>query len=108
VWIGAKDANNNGTCTFAAIKDPKKCPPCTIVPGCYNPCGKCELCVGKTTLPPECYQKPTDGGTSTVDAGVPPTLQCPGGQQPCGLPGQLPCAQGYYCISGCCIKVDIQ
>ena len=109
VWIGAKDANHDGMCTFASILDPTKCPLCTPIPGCYNPCGTCELCVGKTTLPPECYKTPsTDGGTSTADAGVPPSLQCPGGQQPCGLPGQAPCPQGYYCISGCCIKIDIQ
>jgi hypothetical protein len=112
VWIGAKDANHNGTCTFADILDQTKCPRCTPIPGCYNPCGKCELCVGKTTLPPECFTAPvpsTDGGgTSTADAGVPPTVQCPGGEQPCGLPGQPPCPQGHYCISGCCIKIDIQ
>jgi hypothetical protein len=112
VWIGAKDASGNGTCTLKTLLDKTKCPRCTLVPGCYNPCGKCELCVGKTTLPPECYKQPTPttdgGGTSTVDAGVPPSLQCPGGEQPCGLPGQLPCKSGYYCISGCCIKITIQ
>jgi hypothetical protein len=112
VYIGAKDAKNNGTCTFKTILDKTKCPRCTPVPGCYNPCGKCELCMGKTTLPPECYKAPppkTDGGgTTTADAGVPPTLQCPGGQQPCGLPGQAACPSGTYCISGCCIKIDIQ
>jgi hypothetical protein len=110
VWIGAKDPQTKqGICTLASLTDPKKCPPCTPVPGCNNPCGKCELCVGKTTLPPDCYTaKPVDGGTGTADAGVPPTVQCPGGQQPCGLPGQLPCKQGYYCISGCCIFIDIR
>jgi hypothetical protein len=107
VWIGAKDASNAGTCTLAALLNQTRCPRCTPVGNCYNPCGKCELCVGKTTLPPECYKKPaprTDGGTTTVDAGVPPTQQCPGGEQPCGLPGQAPCPRDYYCISGCCIR----
>jgi len=113
VWIGAKDpTTKQGICTFAAITDPTKCPPCTPVPGCDNPCGKCELCVGKTTLPPECYNTPpppTDGGgTSTADAGVAPTVQCPGGEQPCGLPGQPACPSGHYCISGCCIYINIQ
>ncbi len=119
VWIGAKDASKNGTCTFKSITDTTKCPRCTPIPGCYNACGKCELCVGKTTLPPECYSVPppkTDGGgsstvdgggSSTVDAGVPPTAQCPGGEQPCGLPAQDPCLSGHYCISGCCIKIEI-
>lgn len=117
VWIGAKDPKTKeGICTLATITDPTKCPPCTPIPGCENPCGKCELCMGKTTLPPECYSSTPDGGTTTtdgggtttVDAGVPPELQCPGGEQPCGLPGQAPCPTGYYCISGCCIYIDIQ
>jgi len=38
----------------------------------------------------------SDGGTS---------MQCPPGTQVCGLPGQAPCASGYYCITGCCQKV---
>jgi hypothetical protein len=111
VWIGATDASNSGTCTFAAILDQTKCPRCTPIPGCYNACGKCELCIGKTTLPPECYTAPapkTDGGKTTVDAGVPPSLQCPGGQQPCGLPGQAPCPSTHYCVSGCCILINIR
>jgi hypothetical protein len=110
VWIGATDANNSGTCTIAAILDKTKCPRCTPVPGCYNPCGKCELCVGKSTLPADCFTAPApkvEAGTPKVDAGVLPTLQCPGGEQPCGLPGQLPCPTNYYCITGCCIKPNI-
>ena len=112
VWIGATDASKNGTCSFAAILDTTKCPRCTPVPGCYNACGKCELCIGKTTLPPECFTAPppkTDAGTApTVDAGVPPTAQCPGGEQPCGLPGQAACPSSYYCITGCCIFIKIE
>jgi hypothetical protein len=104
VWIGATDANNNGTCSFASILDKTKCPRCTPIPGCNNPCGKCELCIGKTTLPPECYTKPTP----TVDGGVAPSLQCPGGEQPCGLPGQAACPAGYYCVTGCCIYIKIR
>lgn len=117
VWIGAMDASNNSTCTLAAVTDPKKCPPCTPVPNCLNGCGKCEICIGKPTVPPECLQKPDagvpgDGGTPPGDGGTPgdaapPPLQCQNGEQPCGLPGQSPCQQGYYCISGCCILVNI-
>jgi len=120
VWIGAMDTTTKqGTCTFKEILDQAKCPRCTPVAGCNNPCGTCEICIGKPTLPPECFKKPDagvagdaaagkDSSTTTADAGVPPSLQCPGGEQPCSLPGQAPCASGYYCISGCCIKVDIQ
>jgi len=93
VWIGAMDADNVSTCTFADILDPAKCPPCTPVENCLNGCGVCELCIGKTTVPPEC-------NASTPDSGVP--SQCDPGITPCGLPGQAPCGAGYYCISGCC------
>jgi hypothetical protein len=104
------DDKKQGTCTFADILDTTKCPRCTPIDGCLNACGKCEICIGKTTLPPECFQQPDGGiGDSGVgyEAGVPPSQQCPGGEQPCGLPGQAACPQGFYCISGCCIKVEI-
>jgi hypothetical protein len=134
VWIGAMDSSNNSTCTLATLKDPAKCPPCTPVPGCFKPCGKCQLCVGKTTLPPECYPPPPqkdagvgdgstpsgdgstpsgDGSTPTGDGSTPsgdagtPSQQCPGGEQPCGLAGQYLCQKGYYCITGCCIEIVI-
>lgn len=42
------------TCTAADLGDPIKCPPCTQVAQCANPCDHCELCVGKTTLPADC------------------------------------------------------
>jgi len=35
-----------------------------------------------------------DGGT---------TQRCPGGQQPCGLPTDPACPNGYFCLTGCCI-----
>jgi len=105
VWIGAFDDKKNGTCTLKDVADPKKCPPCTPVQDCLNPCGKCEVCVGKPMPPPECFNKP-DAGSGSGDATVPPP-QCEGDKQPCGLPGQAPCSPGYYCISGCCVKADI-
>ena len=121
VWIGAftkaatgADGGTGtvGTCTLASVTDPVKCPPCTPVADCLNECGKCELCIGKTTLPPECYPNkdagvPNEAGV-VPDAAPPPPGQCDTGVQPCGLAGQAPCASGYYCISGCCIKIDIQ
>ncbi|MBI4700470.1 MAG: hypothetical protein HY744_04765, partial [Deltaproteobacteria bacterium] len=105
VWLGSMDEAKNGTCTIDAVKDPAKCKPCTFVPGCGNACGKCELCIGKKPedLPPECFDADAglpDGGGG-ADGGE-PGGQCPPGVEPCGLPGQQPCAAGYYCITGCC------
>jgi hypothetical protein len=86
VWLESEDENGIGTCDVAGVADPSKCHPCEPVPGCFNPCGECELCIGKGALAPGC----------SVDA------QCTGGEQPCGLPGEDCCAEGTYCVSGCC------
>ncbi|APR87552.1 hypothetical protein A7982_12901 [Minicystis rosea] len=120
VWLGSEDANGNGSCDLAHVTDPSRCQPCMPVKACLNTCAKCELCIGKTTLPPECFP---DGGTtssssssggsssssgssssgSSSSGGV--EGQCPSGVQPCGLPGQSACSTGYYCITGCCQKL---
>ena len=112
VWIGATDASNNGTCTFADILDTTKCPRCTPVPGCYNPCDKCELCIGKTTLPAECYaprQRPKveAGAANASTPACPRRCSAPAASSPAGsrarrLPDRL------YCITGCCIKPKIE
>ena len=81
------------TCSVADLNDPVKCPPCTPVTGCLNPCDKCELCIGKTTLPPECSTGATDGGTGQV---------CTGGQV-CNA--STPCADGTFCLTGCCVAI---
>lgn len=122
VWIGAKDSLNNGTCTFDTITDPTKCPPCTPVSACMNTCERCELCIGKTELPADCFagsdgDSDVDGdgdvdGDTDVDGdsdtdNVPAIGQCPEGITPCGLPGLDPCDPGYYCISGCCQFVPV-
>ncbi len=88
VFLGSLDSSGNGTCTLADVADPSKCQPCTQVPSCLNTCEHCELCLGKTTLPPDCTQQ-----------------TCPSGIQLCGQPGQSPCAAGYYCVTGCCEPV---
>jgi len=93
VWLGSS-TDNVGTCKIDTIDDPALCKPCTPVPGCDNPCDPCEYCLGKTELPPECFDP--DGGT---------TEQCPPGVQPCGGAGQDPCEAGYYCITGCCTEL---
>jgi hypothetical protein len=53
VWLGST-ANGAPSCDLDSVNDPAKCHPCTPVAECLNTCEKCELCLGKTTLPPEC------------------------------------------------------
>jgi hypothetical protein len=91
------------TCTAANFGDPTKCPPCTQVTQCSNPCDTCELCIGKTTLPPEC--SPPDAGTDG-----PPPPSCGSDFIPCGPGAATPvdgCGAGYGCITGCCIPTGI-
>lgn len=94
VWLGSEGVNGNSVCTHDAVDDPTICHPCDPVDACLNGCGNCELCLGKTELPPECFD-PDGGGEQ----------ECPEGVQACGLPGQDPCPQGSYCITGCCQAV---
>jgi hypothetical protein len=63
VFLGSV-ANKVGTCDLDHVGDPTKCYPCTPVPGCFNDCKHCELCLGKTQLPPDCYPPPPDGGSA--------------------------------------------
>ena len=52
---------------------------------CFNGCGRCELCMGKTELPPDCF-----GGGGAGAGGGPPEQRCDENIQPCGLPGDEP------------------
>ena len=97
------------TCTAKDFNDPTKCPPCTQVTQCSNPCGHCELCIGKTTLPPDCYE---GGGDAGVDGGTdgPTGQQCGSDYVPCGPGTSIPldgCPANYGCITGCCIPTGI-
>lgn len=93
VWLGSvTNGTNVATCSLDVVEDRTLCRPCTPVLDCYNPCGSCELCIGRSALPPGC-SAPRDGGTS---------MRCEGGEQPCGLRGDPECPFDYYCISGCC------
>jgi hypothetical protein len=93
------------TCTTEALGDPTKCPTCTQIKDCSNPCGKCDFCLGKLTLPPECYPDagppPTDGATPTDTGTPPPPGTCPDGLKACSP--SSPCPTGEYCLTGCCI-----
>ncbi len=84
------------SCTAADFGDPTKCPRCTQVIQCLNPCGHCEICIGKPTLPADCQ---TAGGQ--------PPYECPGVAPACGrygiTPSQCPC--GTSCVTGCCLSL---
>jgi hypothetical protein len=84
----------SGTCTAADFGDPARCPPCTQVTQCMNPCERCEVCVGKPTVPDDCRRP---------DGCAP--YQCPGESVPCGAFGVAPsqCPSGTSCVTGCCL-----
>ncbi len=84
------------SCTAADFGNPQKCPPCTQVTQCLNPCERCELCVGKPTLPDDC---------ATSDGGAP--YACPAGAIACGTHGIAPrcCPSGTSCVTGCCLPL---
>jgi len=90
------------TCTAANFNDPTKCPRCTQVTQCSNPCEHCEICIGKPTLPADCVTTTPDAGT---DGPPPPPPQCGTDYQPCGPGTPTPadqCPQGLGCVTGCC------
>lgn len=82
------------TCTLAKADDTTACPRCTPSASCDNPCGRCELCLGKTVadLPADCR---TSSGPGYV---------CDEGRDLCS--STTPCAYGFYCHQGCCL-VDL-
>ncbi|MFW5925166.1 MAG: hypothetical protein ACOCV4_03310, partial [Myxococcota bacterium] len=65
---------------------------------CVNTCERCELCLGKDTIPDDCFDSPEDGGTDTD--------RCDEGVQACGLEGDDECPAGYYCLTGCCVLLQ--
>lgn len=79
-------------CSLDLIADELACPRCTPNDACRNPCGRCELCLGRSIadLPTDCGGKPKDLGYKCDDHGV----VC-GADQPCGA--------GFYCHLGCCL-----
>ena len=105
-------------CSDEVLNDTEKCPRCVQSTQCGNPCGRCEICPGKTVadLPADCFPPPPvpdasvpnpDGGTNNPDAGSPPdamvpppTPTCEGGK-PCS--GQGDCTEFEYCQQGCCL-----
>lgn len=118
VYLGSEPVDGAPRCSPETVDNPDSCRPCTPVrvDGCFNECGRCELCLGRTELPPDCFPPPpvdagvppgTDGGplpdAAGPDGGV-PLMRCPVGQQPCGLPSDPACpATAPFCLTGCCI-----
>jgi hypothetical protein len=76
-----------GMCTTEKLDDPASCPPCDKVPDCGRPCGRCDYCLGKVTIPSDC----TDAMKTA----------CPAGAARCGPTNPCPC--GEYCLTGCCV-----
>lgn len=79
------------SCSLADLSDVQKCPRCTVNRTCFNPCGRCELCPGKTRadLPADCAQsgpgfRCDDGTVCTSDAD---------------------CGSFAYCVQGCCAPI---
>ncbi len=118
VYLGSEPVGGAPRCGPDTVSNPDSCRACTPVrvDGCFNECGRCELCIGRTELPPDCFPPvPTDASVPVgVDAGrlpdahVPdsgtPSLRCPAGEQPCGLPSDPACpTSAPYCLTGCCI-----
>jgi len=96
------------TCTAKDFGDPTKCPACTQVTQCSNPCEHCEICIGKPTLPADCTTSTPDAGT---DGPPPPPNNCGSDFVPCGPGTATPvdgCGPNYGCITGCCIPTSIQ
>jgi hypothetical protein len=82
----------NDTCTLERLDDPVACPPCVQNTVCFNPCGRCELCLGKrpSDLPADC--KPKGSG---------PAYACDEGERVCTSSAE--CAGASYCELGCCL-----
>jgi len=76
------------TCTVADLGNPLKCPPCEPLAGCSRPCGRCDLCLGKLTVPSDC----TDSDRT----------MCPA--ERCDPTNPCPC--GKYCLTGCCVAAS--
>ena len=106
------------TCNAGAFDDPAKCPRCTQVTACMNPCDKCEVCLGKPAPDPSCAPAPPPPPPSGPNPPAPPPSgpnppagpTCPSGSISCGPGGQVAanaCPAGYWCTTGCCVPNSI-
>ena len=115
------DVRLSSMCSVARVNDRAACPPCAKVPSCDNPCGRCELCLGRdpASLPADCGSGSGSGGSGGAAGGGMGSggsggaagdgggsgLRCPGTQVPCGPGGVDPsrCPADTFCVTGCCI-----
>jgi hypothetical protein len=116
VYIGSESG-----CTFDTVTDPASCQACTPAGSCLNTCERCEICLGKPTIPADCF--PGTGGTGGAGGAGGGTggaggtggsggdgggMRCPVGKQVCGLPGDDPCPGGSFCLTGCCTEIVVE
>jgi len=83
------DVALGGSCSLMRAADETVCPRCTPNPDCLNDCGHCELCPGRTELPPDCT----------------PEEACAAGVASC-IDGSS-CPAGTFCQLGCCVELLI-
>lgn len=76
-------------CQLDKLDDASTCPLCTPVLSCFNPCDKCEVCVGREP-----------------DASCASTARCKAGQKSCSA--DEPCERGDYCLTGCCVLFPVK
>lgn len=83
------------TCSLALLDDVVACPRCVPNDQCRNPCGRCELCPGRTEadLPMDCKD----------DKPMAPDHRCDDQEAVCGA--DTPCAASFYCQQGCCLPM---
>jgi len=109
VFLGSY-IGNDGTCTLDDLDDPALCRPCTPAGNCLNTCERCEICLGKPTIPDDCF--PGTGGSGGMGGGGTGGdgggLRCPIEKQACGLPGDPACPAGAFCLTGCCTDIVVQ
>ncbi|MGB5366476.1 MAG: hypothetical protein WBN14_09430 [Polyangiales bacterium] len=103
VYIGSESG-----CTFDTVTDPVFCQACTPAGNCLNTCERCEICLGKPTIPEDCFPGTGGSGGSGGMGGTGGGDRCPVDKQVCGLPGDQPCPGGSFCLTGCCTDIVVQ
>ena len=103
VYIGSESG-----CTFDTVTEPAFCQACTPAGSCLNTCGRCEICLGKPTIPQDCFPGTGGSGGGGGMGGSGSGDRCPVGKQVCGLPGDEPCPGGSFCLTGCCTDIVVQ